>query len=492
MGAQVGSQKVGSSDCGEQVPDNSNACNNAGDVVNLDGFCTLAGSAGDNYRSQFCEQKGSINEWAWDEGNRGSSCTYNDCNNYSNMSNHSCCIGTSGCCSIAGSGAGCKRTGFNGDPIQCCLNDNACSTDPNSCWTDGSAQRNTCNPGFRDITSIPCQGRMLTYCSGADLIDPTDSSWINRWIDSTGKPLPQGCYRALQRNLYTSPTQPCYAGPQVIPPTPGNTCIPAPANFNAEGLAWAQQLMQAVLAKYASNGFSLGSLPGTAGYSPFQDFIYNNICCPYPALCQKGLNGVCANMTAQRLTLNPTAVNWCGCHLPAGEYAKYVNTYQINKECTPMCNKAGVIPTTDANNNPIQCNQGVCLIDNVTIDLSQSKVSGAINIGQLCSNCASAGSCSCIIENDSFISANSSFSGNIDLAQHCTSSTCSRTNPIPGASPAYIPVPCTEPSNYNPLAQQAQELSQAATRRKIEIGAVILIIVVAVVIALLAISPWIL
>lgn len=494
MGASSSQQHVPISDfgvtsessCGEQQPDASNSCNGMGDTVDLGGFCTLAGPAGESYRITWCEKKGSVGEWGLDPNGEGSTCTYNDCTKYTRMADPVCCIGASGCCSIVGTGALCKRAAFNGDPVQCCLNDNACSSDSNSCWSDGASQRKTCDPSVRNVTSSTCQDNLLTYCSGADLTDPNDSSWINRWIDPTGKPLPRGCYYALQRNIYSTQQSPCN-----IPPLPITTCTAAQGPFSASGLAWAQQLLQRTLVKYSINGFTIGSLPGTSGYSPFQDFLYNNVCCPYPVLCQEGLNSVCARYTTQRLALNPTAITWCGCHLPAGEYSKYVNNYQINKECTPMCNKAGVIPLTDANNIPIACNQGICLIDNVTINLLQSSVTGGINISQVCANCQSSGSCSCIIENSSFTAANSSLGTNIDLSQTCTSSICTRTGTDADGKPASVNVPCDASSDYNPLAAQEAALREAKRRRDIEMIAIILIVIIILAVALLIISPWI-
>lgn len=390
--------------------------------------------------------------------------------------------------------------------VSCCLQDCNCSSKGSDC-------QGNCNPSNSDVTIPLCQGALLEYCSGADL-PPDDASWISRWIDpnGSGAPIEQGCFNALQRNLFSfeasnyplGPMGNCSIGPPNTPGTctPANTGTVGPAGvtgntsgypLNSIGTAWATQLIKAAMAKYISNGFSIGALPGTIGYSPFQDFLHDYICCQYPTICASSLDKVCQTYTSKSLGLNPSAISWCGCHLPDSEYKNYIDKYQINKECTPMCNRSDNIAPVDSNGQPVTCKQGVCLIDNITIDLSKTQVSGGINIDQICGGCSGAATCSCIIENNSFIAANSSISGGINLQESCTSSTCTRTNPIPGDTPSVLNVPCSADPNYNPFAQQEsqrqKELDSIRNQRTLLITIVFIISVVIILLILLWLQP---
>jgi hypothetical protein len=308
-----------------------------------------------------------------------------------------------------------------------------------------------------------------------------------------GEPATNGCLSAIQQNLFSLPPQiNCSSGP---PPSQGCTPVDTIANpLNATGLAFAQNVVSGVFAKYASNGFAIGSLPGTPGYNPFQDFLYSYVCCPYPFLCQQPLSNVCNVFTTQRLIFDPPAANWCGCFLPAGEYQTYVDDYQINKACTPMCNRNTNIVNTLANGTPISCNQNVCLIDNVTIDLIQSTVVGPVTIGQFCQGCeGSMTSCSCIIQNDSFEGANDQIGGGVNLTTTCTGSVCTRTNPVAGASPSVLNVDCGATAGYNPFpayeSQQMQQEEIAQQNKSLKIFIFIGIALILLFIAILIIQP---
>ena len=94
----------------------------------------------------------------------------------------------------------------------------------------------------------------------------------------------------------------------------------------------------------------------------------------------------------------------------------------------PYCNRAGTIPAVGPDGvTPLTCTNNICLIDDVTINLINSSVSGNLAFDQVCGGCGSSSpgvtsSCSCIIQGDSITAVNSQINGNISLNQSCTGS----------------------------------------------------------------------
>jgi len=433
-------------------PDTSNVCNFLADNYELPGFCTLEGRGGNTYREEWCSKLGSPGEWGVFSSH--DSCGYSDCQPYKKMDSP-----CNGCVPIAGRGVLCQRQAFNGNDPQCCFNDYVC-TGGNNCWSDPGTNKNTCDPTTRDITTPQCQEFTQFYCTGQDL-QPGDSSWIFRWMNPDGTPVPQSCLYSLQRNLFSLTSTPCFTGPP-IPPTGCNPVDPTLFPFNFNGYLSGQSMMQGVFDRYASNGFVIGSLPGTPGFNPFQDFLFQNVCCPYTSLCTAGLERTCAVYSTQGLVQNPAAVEWCGCYLPPGEYGTYSNRYQINRECTPMCNRQDVIPVVDVNGKGVTCNQNVCLIDNVTIQLTNSLVNGPVEIGQLCGGCTGSTSCTCIIEDNTFDAANSQIGGGVNLQQSCGGgNTCTRSNQNTSGIPSVVNVDCNSPVSFDPFAQYNARVEEA-------------------------------
>lgn len=446
-------------------------------------FCTLAGVGGDSYRREFCAAMSNAGEWGNPIQVNTLGCNYNDCNAYQAVPS-GCC---DACCGIVGAGLDCQRLTFTGEPIPCCFNDLACQatggiSNPPACYSDPQQQRACADgqngqPNYRDITSTDCQDVISQYCTGTLPTDnPTSVTWLDRWTNGPNGRGP--CYNALIRNIFRS--TPCI-NPNGIPFVQGICGLPAPFSYDAEGYFWGERLVSAAMARYAQQGFNIGTLPGFPGYNPFQDFLYNNVCCPYPGLCQSGLDTVCAVHTAQRLSLNPTLAQWCGCHLPGGEYEDYSVKFNIPPECTPMCNRVGTIPIVGIDATAIGCNQNVCLIDGVTVNLVNAQIGGGINFNQICNNCVNS-VCSCVVSDTTVDVENSIIGGNVvPIAQGCGVLTCSQTNPgLTG--PNTITVACG--TGFNPYAQfdaevqaaqqQAQKQSWLYTMIAVGIGLVLI------------------
>lgn len=425
-------------------------------------FCTIPAFSGRPYKEEFCSSLGSEGEWG-EYGFLGGTgeCIYNSCAPYQTMG-LGCC---DGCCGILGTYAICTRQKFNGNPIQCCLNDKVCSdpdpgdpdrhTDaPASCFSDPE-KKDTCAPCHRDIASTstskpdgskfscadkgltPCQDLMLSYCSGAD----GDPDWIDRWYNpNTGEVVPQSCEYALKRILFNIyPDNTIFSCQASNVPLTNSAGICTPINFplSAEGTEWGRTLMNAVLARYSADGYVLGAPPGSPQYNPFQDYLYQ-LGCSVPVIMQDGLRNACSIYSADTASRNPTVSNFCGCYLPDSEYSTYVDQYQINKECTPICNRRSTIPIISSDNQPYRCNQTVCIIDDISINIANSNV-GDIGISQVCGNCGQNASCTCIVSSNAIEAVNANVGG-INLSTQCSSSTCS----IPGRTGT---IPCSEINN---------------------------------------------
>ncbi|MBL4662028.1 MAG: hypothetical protein JKY22_00305 [Flavobacteriaceae bacterium] len=393
-------------------PDTSNICTKdsigSGDTTDhtLKHFCAPINGVlgGEDIRREYC---GRIGSGEWEYQGEGGSCNYNDCNKYQDVDS-GCC---SGCCGISGRKVLCKRKSYLGDPLSCCLKDYAFDENDSKCFNEGK----TCFPENRDITSSQCDELVQDYCTGVDL-DEDDTSWIDRWGNGSK------CIYSLNRNLFGS------SGVNVNITSGGYI---SPVFFNSvSGFESSSKLIDKTFKKYASQGFEVGTLPGLSGYNEFQNILFK-ICESSPGICQTGLNNLCVTKTTEDLTRNVELIPWCGCYMPNGEYLKYIDTFQINKECTPICARTGNIKLVDGDGiTPVECSNDICVIDNVSIEISNSEV-GDISFSQMCGGCSGSNvnhkegernlgsaTCSCVIS-DLDINASNSSIGGINLSQYC-------------------------------------------------------------------------
>jgi hypothetical protein len=498
--------------CGSHPdPDTSNVCSGAlGDTVSGRNFCSLSGPAGDDNRDGFC---GDIGDSEWYHSGSGSSCQYNDCNESQDFGG-GCC---NGCCGIAGSSVTCTRSSFKGDPTLCCWRDLACNpptNKDNACFED-STQMRTCDPTNRALTSSACQEKVFDYCTGAnDSTTAWQGLWTNDNITITGADgstmkIDQPCYKALYRNLYSNPqngvesSAACLAEPGVGEPS-------------AAGWKWSQELISAVFAKYISQGGMIDAQEGDPGANIELNQLLYKICLLNPGLCQQSLNNYCSNVTVQDLVNHIETMNWCGCNMQPEQYSTYTNLYQVNPECTPMCNQSGVIPLPSSTNAGGKvCEQSLCIIDNVAISLAQSRVGNGgtgINFSQICSSCgggssttstASSGgitlsnqtttsqTCRCVLSNLTFAAVDSTI-GSINISQSCGDASCYQQQTINGVV-QNVPVPCNSDANYNPYAEYQAKLAaaeaSAANSRNYKILLIFVIVIVIIVVIMFVVRP---
>jgi hypothetical protein len=169
---------------------------------------------------------------------------------------------------------------------------------------------------------------------------------------------------------------------------------------------------------------------------------------------------------------------------------------------------SGVIPLpSNSNAGGKVCEQSLCIIDNVAINLAQSRVGNGgtgINFSQICSSCgggssttstASSGgitlsssnttsqTCSCVLSNLTFAAVDSTI-GSINISQSCGDASCYQQQTINGVV-QNVPVPCNSDANSNPYAEYQVNLGAAeASATKSRNYNIILIFVIMIVIIL--------
>lgn len=118
--------------------------------------------------------------------------------------------------------------------------------------------------------------------------------------------------------------------------------------------------------------------------------------------CSILLNQICAQYTRDD-TQHPIIRQICGCYLPNSQY-----NVNIPRPCDTVCSGFETIKyfQNSTDSSPQQCVSDVCIIDNVTIEATNSSV-GDITFNQLCPFCEGASNCRCVISDINIISNDS-------------------------------------------------------------------------------------
>lgn len=311
-----------------------------------------------------------------------------------------CCRG----CAILGSGKLCERNNYNADPIVCCINDynsihNTGQKD--LCWQSSRRQR-TCDPKYRDLGSNVCGNLLKKYCTGQKLL-PNQKNWKQLWSKDTSLDfnyLLQEQLSNTDEDISKNVSQPCL---QVLTrQLTGERGLGISSweelkkfdllitEANPDGLKWAEDVVNIIFDKYIKE--NLGNIipsidsPGYIENNNFLDVLYD-ICKTFPFLCKYNLQSICNNIKSTDIASNPNVLKWCGCYLSNDIYKEYINKFSISIPCTPYCNRDDVIPLTDKKNNRLLCTQSICIIDNVNIDITNSRTPGGLTFTQLCNGC---------------------------------------------------------------------------------------------------------
>lgn len=186
--------------------------------------------------------------------------------------------------------------------------------------------------------------------------------------------------------------------------------------------SWIQDLFF----QFYNNNCQISASQDSDFYHPIQPDLYN-VCYKYDNLCSFALGGniegsfsVCKNnlllsdqYDKDDLSSNKNLAYFCGCYL---KNENYIPTIPI--ECDSLCGASPSIKLFDAFNNEIKCQNNICSISDITINIYESTV-GNVNFEQICGGICGGISCNrCYLENIT-IDILQSKVGDINLTQKC-------------------------------------------------------------------------
>lgn len=393
--------------CPATAPDYTNQCSlNIGEIYTVPHHCTALGAAGQGFRTSACQALSAGSD-EWESYDQSGSCTYAAINTPSECT---------ACCGLIGFKTRCRRRGFNGAEFQCCVqNLDGNPDDTTRCFT-GSGKAYTCAPEYRGYTRGGCRTGFLTWAFAPTGFPPTDptptnayppGSWTNRWRYDT-----DAVVLSLQTNYQIGTRIDESVTPEV----------------SAAALTYVQQMMTRLFEKYYSVGLQITD-PDMPGYSPFQERILQ-LSNMFPAGARPYLsNTLCINKTREDISTRETRelLKFCGCNLQLDQYQTTANLIGgVDIPCDPVCNTANTVPLTDGAGRALRCTKGVCIIDNVSLDIIDSTVRGDITINQLCSNCEQG--CNCVISDLDINTDGSIVGGKINVNQDCENVSCYTTD----------------------------------------------------------------
>jgi hypothetical protein len=184
-----------------------------------------------------------------------------------------------------------------------------------------------------------------------------------------------------------------------------------------------QNTVSNYMAKNPAVDYVVPELGGTKKME--SDDFYSNVapylCSAAPGTCDNILYDFCEVFTRNDCIRDASIQKLCGCFLRQKEYP-YASQGLDQVSCDPICQYNKTIPrgyqTSSGNWEKDTCNKNVCILDNITVNLLNSKT-GNIDIGQVCSSCGGSGNaCQCWIRNVSIDQINSQ-TKRINISQKC-------------------------------------------------------------------------
>lgn len=219
---------------------------------------------------------------------------------------------------------------------------------------------------------------------------------------------------------------------------------------------------------------------GSLVYDPAIETIVDT-CQKYPGGCDTVLKQVCSTYTRADLATNPNLASLCGCFMSDFQYNSYGGAFGVKKICDPACTlQSAVKPLNTSNTCTTQsCDQAICVIDNVKIELLSNSTAGNINFAQACASCTGGAGCVCNISDISVTSVESKL-GNINLSQQCGGNpNCFKSDA--NGVPQVVPCSTLDPSGGTVVAPS----SKLSTTALLIIIAVVVLVVILIIIFLL-------
>lgn len=304
----------------------------------------------------------------------------------------------SGSCSWGGARYRCRRDAFNGDPLRCCRNSKSIQGAALYCF-ESSSKAKTCNPIYRGFGQPSCVPLMADYCS-----NDSEEAMTAKWV---GTAQTKDCLRYVSEN--------------------------------AGNLGFYGDVIESMVTRYLLTENKPITSPTSDGalHDPFIDTIVQ-VCRENAGACDDVLLQKCAGVTREQLGQNVNLANLCGCFLDDAEYTKF-SSFGVDRVCDPLCViGSSVKPLNTETFNPAEflaCQDSICIIDDITIQVLANSVTGDITFSQVCGSCSggqSTGSCRCYVT-DVTVQAINSLVGDVAYEQQCGGAPqCWESTGVPG------------------------------------------------------------
>lgn len=233
-----------------------------------------------------------------------------------------------------------------------------------------------------------------------------------------------------------------------------NTLPDGTRGYNAERLPIVQKDVADLFANYLTTN-TITDATVDPRYNAFQEDLLQ-MCSSraLPGVCSSALDTFCQPRSRKQISQSRVLANFCGCKAtPDPNYKAYTN-----KACDPLCHRGATVQLADQKTGTIQsCNNTVCVIDDISINLSKSTV-GTVTFQQICPGCVGS-ECTCII---SGVNVNQTFDAvglntQTQFNQLCgTNSVCLDIQPNGTAAPrtcaTVVPQPVEPTSNIIGIA----------------------------------------
>lgn len=179
-----------------------------------------------------------------------------------------------------------------------------------------------------------------------------------------------------------------------------------------------QQMMSYLLTRY----YSTEPFTNNRYLIPTVENNMVNTCINYQGSCMAIETYMCASCSNEQISSSYGLLRYCGCFgtLPTGS--------PTSRECAMLCSNGVAIKLADTKGIPLECNEAICVIDNVSIQAADTIFNNS-SISEVCTNCTStlgATGCKCFIDVSlPNIAEQLGVSGNNNLFQtYCTDAQC--------------------------------------------------------------------
>lgn len=147
-------------------------------------------------------------------------------------------------------------------------------------------------------------------------------------------------------------------------------------------------MMNYVVSKYySSQTFSTGKY----GIPTAENNILN-VCSAYPGACGTVQESMCRTCNETQISNSYGLIRLCGCYAPPSGIS---NSNSVTPQCQSLCSNSTAIKLANKAGRQLECNEAVCVIDNVSIQSSQTTFNNS-SISQVCSNCRDG--CKCFLD----------------------------------------------------------------------------------------------